>query len=856
MSTKKLQILGSLGDKIYKQNEEPIGAEEGALWVNLDGESVLKIKKNGAWEDITGVSEHTHTKDDITNFPSSLPADGGNADTLDGKHADDFATDQDLKDLIDNWIGDEPVGDQISGALENLEIPESIYVQNDEPYDIEEGTLWLDMDNDREELLTNAVLYVSQILSDEQKAQARENLGIDELGVDDYNDLKNKPVIPTNVTAVEHQYAATDFKDRISNVETWEVLTGAQTNLSKRVRACIYANGYYVACGLNAELGYSTDGITWTVVEPFADTSLALTNITYGKGKFVVLDQNGNLFAAEETPKTWTKVCDASYWPNGVGSLVYANNQFVAAGDGFAAFSEDCTSWTIVEVEGEFNQIAFGNGLYVAVGAGGAVSVSHDGRTWKNRSNPDVTGDLRAAVFAKGRWFIGGINGTIMYTEDFVNWGIATSNSDGVRYVRAIFYMENKFYAACYNSSPAKGEIWVSDDGMTWTVQHQQDGMLWCLSANDGRLITAGDSGCVCVLDLGIEWFTKQPELEDGQYMWERIVFTLSDGGKVVSDGVCISNTAGGGGALIVTYDADTKKTSHSTSEIKDAYDAGRLVVLYDGKSFVNLIEPPTSNEAYFCGLIHCGNGKIRTVAHSVLNNSLLLSNEDFKFVTQEYVDNEVDKLLIVTATINEDGVSYTASHSPAEIEDAKNAGKLVVLDIDGMFVALELVSAEVMNTALFSRFISCGDNHFETYEYRIGESNYVTKATRTYTYATREYVDKVCNTKILIDATSGDKSVDLSINNNNTEWRYLYASGITSLTISSTGDFSSESEAYYSIMFLSGTTATTIVNNIDAYFTGDDCVEGVFTPASSKTYDLGIWWNGIKWQAVVRGSV
>ena len=34
---------------------------------------------------------HTHSKADITDFPASLPASGGNADTVDGKHAIDFA---------------------------------------------------------------------------------------------------------------------------------------------------------------------------------------------------------------------------------------------------------------------------------------------------------------------------------------------------------------------------------------------------------------------------------------------------------------------------------------------------------------------------------------------------------------------------------------------------------------------------------------------------------------------------------------------------------------------------------------------------------------------------------------------
>lgn len=36
MAIKKLQILGDLGEKIYKQNEEPVDAPEGAIWIDLD----------------------------------------------------------------------------------------------------------------------------------------------------------------------------------------------------------------------------------------------------------------------------------------------------------------------------------------------------------------------------------------------------------------------------------------------------------------------------------------------------------------------------------------------------------------------------------------------------------------------------------------------------------------------------------------------------------------------------------------------------------------------------------------------------------------------------------------------------
>ena len=44
---------------------------------------VLKVKKNGVWEELGGTS----------------PMDGGNADTLDGKHASEFALSSDVEDL-------------------------------------------------------------------------------------------------------------------------------------------------------------------------------------------------------------------------------------------------------------------------------------------------------------------------------------------------------------------------------------------------------------------------------------------------------------------------------------------------------------------------------------------------------------------------------------------------------------------------------------------------------------------------------------------------------------------------------------------------------------------------------------
>jgi len=106
----------------------------------------------------------------------------------------------------------------------------------------------------------------------------------------------------------------------------------------------------------------------------------------------------------------------------------------------------------------------------------------------------------------------------------------------------------------------------------------------------------------------------------------------------------------------------------------------------------------------------------------------------------------------------------------------------------------------------------------------------------------------------ISVDATTGDKSIVLAADGYNTEWRYTNTSGITSLTIDKSGTFTDSTEAYYSVVFKSGDTATTFTNAIGAYFTGDYCYDGIFIPEPNSTYDVGIYWNGLGWHAIVRG--
>ena len=60
----------------------------------------------------------------------------------------DFDGLKDRVDTVSGLVGDTAVSEQINKAIENIEIPDQIYVQDEEPTDAEEGALWLDTDEE------------------------------------------------------------------------------------------------------------------------------------------------------------------------------------------------------------------------------------------------------------------------------------------------------------------------------------------------------------------------------------------------------------------------------------------------------------------------------------------------------------------------------------------------------------------------------------------------------------------------------------------------------------------------------------------------------------------------------------
>lgn len=100
--------IGNPYPRIFYNNETPEAAEIGDIWIDMDGTfeegdilgDLTEANKKLSWDRVAGTpttlagygiidkvayAGHVHTKDQITDFPKKMPADGGNADTVGNK---------------------------------------------------------------------------------------------------------------------------------------------------------------------------------------------------------------------------------------------------------------------------------------------------------------------------------------------------------------------------------------------------------------------------------------------------------------------------------------------------------------------------------------------------------------------------------------------------------------------------------------------------------------------------------------------------------------------------------------------------------------------------------------------------
>jgi hypothetical protein len=154
---------------------------------------------------------------------------------------------------------------------------------------------------------------------------------------------------------------------------------------------------------------------------------------------------------------------------------------------------------------GSFFAAAFGDDLYLLVGASGEIETSPDGVAWTKRTAAAAFGGIfSAAAYGNGTYVIAGASGEIQTSPDGINW---THRNAAAAY-------GGQFLGAAWNGElfvlvGETGEIQTSPDGITWTNRANDGGFVGDFNAithGNNLFVAAGTSAEIQTSPDGITW--------------------------------------------------------------------------------------------------------------------------------------------------------------------------------------------------------------------------------------------------------------------------------------------------------------------------------------------------------------
>ena len=272
------------------------------------------------------------------------------------------------------------------------------------------------------------------------------------------------------------------------------------------IQTVAYGNGLWVAFSL-FKIFRSTDGINWVSNNLYTGYNNNRM-VTYANGIWVTVVTDSGYYYYNGTDRimisysydgiNWNSSEPLNYFNHGY-CVIYANGLWIVGCGGGISFdgsgwtdsntcflySYDGINWTAENtyILSACYGIAFGNGMWVAVGGGDdlgtsgkdQVVYSYDGFSWTGVSSLKRTqgagnsiNNPTAIAYGNGVWVLGGdanqvpIN-TLAYSYDGINWtGLGT----------------NIFSTNCKNISYTNG-VWVAVGSGTNSIAYSYDGIIW-----------------------------------------------------------------------------------------------------------------------------------------------------------------------------------------------------------------------------------------------------------------------------------------------------------------------------------------------------------------------------------------
>lgn len=293
---------------------------------------------------------------------------------------------------------------------------------------------------------------------------------------------------------------------------TWRPIASEVSNNWGEIR---WLNNQFVAISSGSgDVLTSTDGVNWTYKSRCPNISTS-ASIAYGAGMYVAVAYGGNFINYSTDLITWVSVST----PAGMNRVIYDNGIFVAVGRSTYLIysSTDGITWTQRSTggSGEYNDVIYAGGRFVAVGTSAIFQTSTDGITWSARG-PMATSQTQYQVAYSSSlslYISVGAAGSIQSSPDATTWTTRMDNTTS-----AIVPVSNTcvvwdgtyFYVGTYNTtSTDSGYYYRSSNGTSWTaLKHVSTMPFFVAGVACGKVIMAG-KGAIDVSSAGTPWVLR-----------------------------------------------------------------------------------------------------------------------------------------------------------------------------------------------------------------------------------------------------------------------------------------------------------------------------------------------------------
>ncbi|WP_221392989.1 T9SS type A sorting domain-containing protein [Dyadobacter sp. NIV53] len=300
----------------------------------------------------------------------------------------------------------------------------------------------------------------------------------------------------------------------------WAVKTASDPDIALSAVACNPATGSFVAVSSDKYLALtSLDGTYWGNPAVQSGSSVGFYGLRFLNNEFLATGAYTVLRSSNTDGKTWYSTT-VNFWDMQMNGVAFGNGRFVAVGntpldngttgagiDNLIITTKDGVSYSAAEsirlFSGghSFNDIAYGNGLFVAVGSDAIIQNSTDGLLW-NYSQMTLGQTLKSVAYGNGRFVAVGYNGLILWSTDGKAWSKANSTTNN--YYTGVSFLNGGFVLVGQG-----GVLATSVTGINWTFRSTgTPNQLNSVAYGNGKWMAVGYFNKMVTSANGIQWTT------------------------------------------------------------------------------------------------------------------------------------------------------------------------------------------------------------------------------------------------------------------------------------------------------------------------------------------------------------